>query len=126
MVADPRRVRVPSPRRLCCGYSVLRPVMTEPNTIPPHSEKPTSYRTQSEDTSVWADRLLFERLRTLSSRESLRLCMEACRTMDELLIAGLRRDLPTADDEEIEFRLALTKYGADIVEKFTGRRLPSP
>jgi hypothetical protein len=69
-------------------------------------------------------RLLFEHLRTLDPRESLRLCMEACRTMDELLIAGLRRDHPSADDEEIEFRLAVTKYGAEIVEACTGRRLP--
>ena len=95
--------------------------MTDP------APKPSSrYRTQSADTSEWADRLLFDHLRTLSPRESMRMCMEACRTMDELLIAGLRRDHPNADDEEIELRLAVTKYGADLVEQFTGRRLPSP
>jgi hypothetical protein len=101
--------------------------MTEPHRTPaPHSVERSRYRTQSEDTSVWADRLLFEHLQTLDPRDSLRLCMEACRTMDELLIAGLRRDHPNADDEEIEFRLAVTKYGADVVEQCTGRRLPGP
>ena len=93
--------------------------MTDPAPTPS-----SRYRTQAEDTSEWADRLLFDHLRTLGPRESMRMCMEACRTMDELLIAGLRRDHPHADDEEIEFRLAVTKYGADVLEQCTGRRLP--
>lgn len=98
--------------------------MTESHRTPtPHAAEPSRYRTPSEDTSEWADRLLFEHLRTLDARQSLRLCMEACRTMAELLVAGLRRDHPNADDEEIEFRLAVTKYGAEVVEQCTGRRL---
>ncbi len=97
------------------------------NEADPNSTQRTrNPRTQSADTSAWADRVLFDHLRTLSPRESLELCMEACRTMDELLVAGLRRDHPKADDDEIEFRLAVTKYGADVVEAFTGRRLEWP
>jgi hypothetical protein len=93
--------------------------MTEPgpNAAP-------RYRTQSRDTSVWADRLMFEHLRTLSPRESLELCMEACRAMDDMLVAGIRRDHPHADEAEVDLRLAVTKYGADVVESFTGRKLP--
>ncbi len=95
--------------------------MTEP--APDSTQLSRKDRTQSADTSVWADRLLFDHLRTLDARESLELCMEACRTMDELLVAGLRCDHPHADDEEIEFRLTVQKYGADVVEACTGRRL---
>ncbi|MBL8857782.1 MAG: hypothetical protein JNL28_04660 [Planctomycetes bacterium] len=102
--------------------------MTDPKDKPAGRVRDSAlaYRTQAEDTSVWADRLLFEHLATLDARESLRMCTEACRTMDELLLVGLRRDHPGAEDDELEFRAAVLKYGAQVMEEFTGRRLSTP
>jgi hypothetical protein len=92
----------------------------------PSSEAPPGYRTQSEDTSYWAERLWFEHLRTLDARETAALVNSACRMLDELLLAGLRREHPNADDEELEWRAAARKYGREFVERFTGRTLPRP
>ena len=87
-------------------------------------EAPAGYRTQSEDTSYWADRLLFDHLRRLGPVEKARLIDSACRMMDELLLAGLRQEYPQADEEELALRVAVRKYGAELVERFTGRTLP--
>lgn len=85
---------------------------------------PAGYRTQSEDTSYWADRLLFEHLRTLDAPATAALIGSACRMQDELLLAGLRREHPEEGSEQLELRAAILKYGADLVERFTGRTLP--
>jgi hypothetical protein len=92
----------------------------------PSSEAPPGYRTQSEDTSYWAERLWFEHLRTLDPRESAALVGSACRMLDELLLAGLRREHPDAGEDELEWRVAARKYGPELVERFTGRTLPRP
>ena len=98
----------------------------EPGRIPvaPSARAPAGYRTQSEDTSYWADRKLFEYLRTLDPVATAALIGEACRLQDELLMAGLRREHPEESQEQLELRAAAQKYGAEFVERFTGRTLP--
>jgi hypothetical protein len=90
----------------------------------PPDQAPPGYRTQSADTSVWAERLLFEHLRALGPRETAAMIGEACRLMDELLLAGLRRDHPGEDQAMLALRAAHLKYGSRLVEQLTGRTLP--
>jgi hypothetical protein len=89
-----------------------------------YGQAPPGYRTQSEDTSYAAERLMFDRLRGLGSVETARWIDSACRMMDELLLAGLRRQFPGAGAEELELRAAVQKYGAELVERLTGRTPP--
>jgi hypothetical protein len=92
--------------------------------IPPTAAATPSYRTQSEDTSAWADHLLFEQLRALDPRETVERIHAACRMMDQLLLAGLRREHPDANEDELELRAAALKYGVELVERLTGRTVP--
>lgn len=87
-------------------------------------QAPAGYRTQSADTSVWAERLLFEHLRALGPQETAEMIGAACRMMDELLLAGLRRDHPGESAETLALRAAHLKYGSELMERFTGRTLP--
>lgn len=87
-------------------------------------ESAALYRTQSEDTSVWADRLLFEHLSTLDARDTALQIAGACRMLEVVLRAGLRRDHPGADEAELDLRAAVQKYGPDVVSQLTGLALP--
>lgn len=92
--------------------------------LPPTAAAMPGYRTQSEDTGAWADRMLFEQLRSLDPRETAERVHAACRMMDRLLLAGLRREHPDASEDELELRAAALKYGVELVERLTGRIVP--
>ena len=76
-----------------------------------------SYRTQSADTSVEAERALFERLRRLKPREKADLLRALNRSARELALAGLRSRHPEADEAELRMRLAEQYIGRDGVEQ---------
>jgi len=76
-----------------------------------------SYRTQSADTSVDAERALFERLRGLKPREKADLLRALNRSARELALAGLRSRHPEADEAELRVRLAEQYIGRDGVER---------
>ncbi len=90
------------------------------------NQAPSGYRTQSRDTSYWADRLMFSHLRALDPRATAALIGSACRLRDELLLIGLRREHPQADPDELRLRAAVLEYGAELMERLTGRTLPRP
>ena len=70
----------------------------------PSGAVPAGYRPQSADTSLWAERRLFGHLRTLGPRETAAMIGAACRMMDEVLLAGLRRDHPGESEETLALR----------------------
>jgi hypothetical protein len=86
---------------------------------------PPGYRTQSEDTSYWAERLLFDHWRALSPVEKAEIGRQACLALHQGLIAGLRVRHPNASDDELELRAAIAKYGADTMRRTTGLGLPA-
>lgn len=87
---------------------------------------PPGYRTQSEDTSYWADQVMFAHLRTLDPQATAAMISSACAMMDELLFIGLRREHPKADEEELRLRAAVLEYGEELMYKLTGLTLSRP
>jgi hypothetical protein len=90
------------------------------------SPVPPGYRTQSEDTSYWADQVMFAHLRTLDPQATVAMIGSACAMMDDLLHIGLRREHPQAGEEELRLRAAVLEYGAELMQKLTGLTLPRP
>lgn len=85
---------------------------------------PPGYRTQSEDTEPWAERLQFERWRSMSLAEKAQLVRELCIAQHELHLVGIALRHPEADREELELRAACQRLGRATVERALGRRLP--
>jgi hypothetical protein len=85
---------------------------------------PPGYRTQSEDTSYAAERLLFERWAAMSLHEKAMLVDQASRDLHELCVAGLRHRMPEASDYELEIRAMALKYGAELVRRPVGIDVP--
>ena len=73
----------------------------------------SSYRTQSTDTSVDVERLLFARLRELRPWQKADLLRALNRSVRELALAGLRSRHPGASDAELHLRLAEQILGRD-------------
>lgn len=84
---------------------------------------PPGYRTQSEDTAPWVERLQFERWRAMSLAEKAQLLSELCIAEHELCLAGIRLRHPHAEHEELELRAACLRLGRGTVERALGRRL---
>jgi len=78
------------------------------------------YRTQSIDTSVEADRLQFDLLRTLAPEQCVQRVWEANEWARSRALIGLRRHFPDAGERELELRFAALKYGRDTVLQFSG------
>jgi hypothetical protein len=79
-----------------------------------------SYRTQSADTSVEAEKMLFERLRELRPWEKAEILRALNRSARELALAGLRARHPDADEAELRMRLAEQYIGRDGVARVLG------
>ncbi|WP_428263644.1 hypothetical protein [Haliangium sp.] len=73
------------------------------------------YKTQSPDTSEEAERLLFERYRTMEPWEKAQLAAELSRAVDQLALAGLRLRHPDADERELRMRLAATRIDRETM-----------
>ncbi len=69
-------------------------------------EPSSTYKTQSEDTSYVAERLLFELWGKMSDEEKLNRIFDLNRSCRELAEMGIRERYPDASDEEIRLRLA--------------------
>lgn len=83
------------------------------------------YRPQSRDTSPEIDRLVFQKYREMSDLESIERVWELNEWACERARAGLRQQFPGASEREIELRLAVVKYGPELISKATGRSVES-
>ncbi len=83
-------------------------------------------RTQSDDTSPEAERVLIDRYRRLDLHARLRLAFDQQEVSDAFALCGIRMRHPQADEREQKLRLAALKierelmlraYGWDPLEK---------
>ncbi len=88
------------------------------------SERPPGYRTQSEDTSYEAERILFERWGSMPLDEKAALVARASRDLHTLCLAGLRHRIPEASAHELEIRAMALKYGRELVHRVLGIEVP--
>ena len=73
------------------------------------------------DTSPAAREVYYRRLAEMTPSERVRVGIELWAAGDALQKAGLRRRHPDADDAEINFRLAESRYGSELARKAYGR-----
>ena len=81
-----------------------------------------SYQPQSEDTHPDIDRMVFERLRSMSPAERLGLLTAACASVEQVSLAGLRHRHPDAPHEELLMRAAALRVGRETMLRFFGER----
>jgi hypothetical protein len=74
------------------------------------------------DTSPQASEVCYRRLAEMTPSERLSVGAALFAAGDALQRAAARRDFPDADDEEINFRIAVTRYGADLARKVYRRQ----
>lgn len=80
----------------------------------------SSYKPQSPDTRIEAERLLLDRYRTMTPAEKLRIFGQLSRTTQELALAGLRRRHPGASSSELRMRLAATRIDPAAMKEAFG------
>ncbi len=66
------------------------------------------------DTSSKADQVYFERLAAMTPAERTRLGVELWQAAQALQWSAARRRLPQADEAEIAFHVAVTRFGAGL------------
>lgn len=69
------------------------------------------------DTSPKAGEAYYRRLAEMTPSERVSVGAALFAAGDSLQRAALRRDFPNADDDEINFRIAVTRYGAELARK---------
>jgi hypothetical protein len=69
------------------------------------------------DTSEKAREVYFLRLKEMTASERLGLGVALWSAGDSLQRAGLRRENPHADEAEITFRLAVSRFGLELARK---------
>lgn len=69
------------------------------------------------DTSPKASEAYYRRLAEMTPSERVSVGAALFAAGDSLQRAALRRDFPNADDDEINFRIAVTRYGAELARK---------
>jgi hypothetical protein len=74
------------------------------------------------DTSPQTSEVYYRRLAEMTPSERLTIGAALWAAGDALQRASARRDFPDADDDEINFRLAVTRYGADLARKVYRRQ----
>jgi len=74
------------------------------------------------DTSPAAQEVYFRRLAEMTPSERVDIAAALWQSGDSLQRAALRRAHPDADDPEINFRIAVSRYGADLASKAYRRR----
>jgi len=76
------------------------------------------------DTTLEAWRKQFELYRRMSPEEKAARVRALTLALNTLALAGLRRQHPTASEEELRLRLAVRRLGADAVAQAYGWRAP--
>jgi len=74
------------------------------------------------DTSPGAREVYFRRLAEMTPSERVRIGAALWAAGDSLQRAATRRTYPNADNEEINFRIAVTRYGAELACRVYRRR----
>jgi hypothetical protein len=74
------------------------------------------------DTSPKASEAYHRRLAEMTPAERLNIGASLWAAGDALQRAAARRDFPGADDEEINFRIAVTRYGDELARKVYRRK----
>jgi hypothetical protein len=69
------------------------------------------------DTSPKAADAYFRRLREMTACDRIALAVDLWEAGHALQRAGLRRLHPTADEDEITFRIAVSRWGLELAEK---------
>lgn len=72
------------------------------------------------DTSERADEVQFEILRRMTVQQRAEVFTQLCLSVQELAIAGLRRQYPNATEDELLLRLAARRLGNDVVRRVWG------
>lgn len=73
------------------------------------------------DTSPAAWEVYCRRLAEMTPAEKINLVAEMWAVADSLQRAGLRQLYPNADEDEITFRIAVTRFGEELARKAYGR-----
>lgn len=73
------------------------------------------------DTSPAARTSYYRMLAALSPARRLELAAQSSRAVRRLAEAGILKQFPGADPEELKLRLAVRLYGRELVERFVGR-----
>jgi hypothetical protein len=84
------------------------------------SERASSYRTQSDDTSVDVERLLFDAYRRMPPWEKARRVTEMVAALDTLALAGVAARHPLADERERRLRVGALRLDADTMRRANG------
>jgi Rv0078B-related antitoxin len=74
------------------------------------------------DTSPKAREIYFRRLTEMTPSERLGIGVALWRAGDSLQHSAARRMHPAADEAEITFRIAVTRFGAQLARKAYGRQ----
>jgi len=69
------------------------------------------------DTSPRAQEIYFQRLKEMTPSERLSLGAALWRAADSVQRAAVRRQNPHADELEIAFRIAVTRFGPELARK---------
>jgi hypothetical protein len=72
------------------------------------------------DTAPWAEKMIMERLRTMTPAQKLARATDLTLGAMKLAEAGLRSRYPNAGDEEIRRRMADLTLGPDLAKKWLG------
>jgi hypothetical protein len=73
------------------------------------------------DTSPEARRVYYRRLAEMTPSERVRIGVALWEAGDALQRSALRHRYPDADDEEITYRIAVTRFGEELARKVYGR-----
>lgn len=74
------------------------------------------------DTSPKAREVYYQRLAEMTPAERIAIGVALCRAADSIQRAGIRRMYPNADEAEVNYRLAVTRFGEELAEKVYGKR----
>ncbi len=74
----------------------------------------------TDDTSANAREVYFRRLAEMTPTQRLNVGVALCAAGDSLQRAAMRRRYPQANDSEIIFRIAVTRFGEEFAQKAYG------
>jgi hypothetical protein len=77
----------------------------------------THFRVNLSDTSPKASKFYFERLAALSPGERVRICVGLWEAAQSLQWATTRLKYPDADEAEIAFHVAVTRFGVELARR---------
>ncbi len=77
-------------------------------------------RSHSRDTTERADEIQFEILRGMTPQQRGEIFTALTLAVQDLAMAGLRQQYPSANDDELRLRLAARRLGNDVVRRIWG------